>query len=305
MTDSLHFDITRTKQDYIRAHRAYVTRGKIFRAIWLLVTVFVALIMFIQISIFVTQTDSMVHWKGAASLVAVYITWVGLFYCVSPAMAARSTRVLIGTSHIVVDGRGIEERNPLISIQAEWKMFSAALETKSCFFVFRGRAGYRFYPKKMLGNEVIDRFRELIRDNVPQTNLLSVSRGVGSISMVGTESGNEPSSGWISTFQDIQETAKSRGLNFSVVLTKDDYKRMFRSNMRRGNMAKIVAGILIVFFAYFISDEVSELFREQDIEHALSGIGQNLAVFIGIPCFVYFFLPCACCAQRARRWCGV
>lgn len=291
MADSLHFDVTRTKQDYAKAHRAYITRSKIFKAIWLLVTIFVALIVFVQVSKFINEPEGTVHWKGAVSLVVIYLTWVGLFYFISPAMAARSTRLPATSSQIVVNDAGIEEINPQVSIRAGWGMFSAALETSSYFFLFRGRAGFRFFPKASLGNEVIARFRGVIRKNVTKADLLNENREAGGSPEA--EPGQQQQSQFpsFSSFQDTQGTGNSGGLNFKHVLTKDDYKRMFRSNIRRGNMAKILLILFVVSFVYFISDYVEYLLLQENIDHAVSGIARIVAIYVAVPSYIYFVYP--------------
>lgn len=164
---SLRFRMTSTAKNIVRGYRAHLWRSNVVRVMLLFIIIVMAKSLYGSVS-------EMISGLGIGSLlhdVVFYGVLIFLIYFVVPAWVVRTATGLGEEYQISVDDEGIEAIGSLISSRTRWENFTAAFETNEGFLLYEGSACFRMYPKHLLDPEQTERFRELIRANVPKVKL--------------------------------------------------------------------------------------------------------------------------------------
>lgn len=175
--DSLNFELTLTAEDYKRAYRVFMRKSKTFAVTWIFVTV----------TYFYLISDNIVYLINGGGIVKLivgilpttilYILLMAYIYFWKPIRIARSAPDVGATYSVTVSDTGIAIRSNLgNAARYGWEKFIAATETANDFLLFRPGSQFNAYPKRMFGDpRDLGKFRDLIRQNVPEAKLLPSS----------------------------------------------------------------------------------------------------------------------------------
>lgn len=174
MSDSLSFKYTLTKGDAVGALREQAFRS---RFLWVTLALVALLIGYAFYNNFVAILVGHLSWTSLLrtffSFSALGIAWWA-FHWFLPYWTAQSWPTVGVEQEVIVSDNGLAWKSTLENSQLTWANYTSALETDDFFLLFMGRANFLPIPKRQLMNSSIqDRFRYLIRANVPNARLLA------------------------------------------------------------------------------------------------------------------------------------
>jgi len=168
MTDSITFKFTLTEEDFVRASRAHSMSQRrwwiiwaIFFGVWILPLASVALDS--------AQSGGMLYrilpfLTGVASVALMFV----LSWSWQPRRLARGSPFLGVEMEGSASAAGLQTNSSMGLQQAAWRDYERVLETAEHFLLYPAKNRYAPLPKRAFANrESLERFRELIRANVP------------------------------------------------------------------------------------------------------------------------------------------
>lgn len=266
-------------------------RNKVFVAVWLVGTLVLGLVF---VSVLLSDLDGSADgtpWRSVAPIFAIYIGWFGFFYYILPILGVGFSRIPDAISHVMVDDYGVAEHEPQLRIDSKWEFYSSAWETRSYIFLFRGRTGHRFYPKRTLDNETIEDFRECIRANVANAKLRKDQRTTKPISGEKSDFDTKAFRNTILELRNDTGLQKQGGIRFNAVMDVSYYTRVFRAVVFSSKEATIPITAMFFVFLYFMSDDIEVLYTSHDFGKFLYGTWLYLIFLVMAPLWQFYFYP--------------
>ena len=173
--EGLIFELTLTTDDFKRAYRLFMRRSKYFVTMWLFMAVTYLYLISGNIVDLIKEEEISAMAIAIFPVTALYIILILYLYYWKPIRIARSAPDVGAAYKIIVNDNGIViSSNIGNTARYGWEKFSAAIETADDFLFFRAGSQFNAYPKRMLTDpRDVERFRELIRENIPNTKLVS------------------------------------------------------------------------------------------------------------------------------------
>lgn len=173
MSDSITFKYTLTEGDFVQSIRAHAFKRKPWWALWVLL----AALVFVDVSWVMYVIDR--PRLEAGEIIGMIMATVGPAILVWWVWWGHPKRVARGAPYLGVDIagtvslHGIASHSALGKVEATWASYSTVFESADHFLLYLGRNVFNPFPKRCFSNpKDVDRFRQLIRENVPKTKLL-------------------------------------------------------------------------------------------------------------------------------------
>jgi len=200
--------------------------------------------------VFVTEISIWPKEQNIIFLISVSLIIFIVIYYINPIVVTRSIPESGLSWNIQIDEHGIMENSPQEDIMADWSMFSGVLETREDILLFRGRAGYRFYPKRKIDPDTLTIFKEMIHKNISQ--IKNPGRGRDNTEMTKNNEfvSSEIASSRPSKASVARDSDTSGMLKFRLILNKDDYKRAYRIGSRKIRNIMIASIISYLLYKY-------------------------------------------------------
>lgn len=170
MPDSITLKYTLTEDDYVGGYRAYARSKPLWWIMW-----GIRLMAVLALYVFLSSIAGVAGYYTFPAILALVVVYGVSFWWTSsmlPRRAARSSPFLNADIEVIASDEGLKYRSALSKGESEWAVYTGALESSAHFLLHGGKNLFYIYPKRGLTEPGdLDRFRDLLRTNVPLAKL--------------------------------------------------------------------------------------------------------------------------------------
>ena len=173
MSDSITFKYTLTEGDHARAWRIHNNGSRVYMIVWFLLGLFVTAIVTNRL---ILIADGERDWSSLFSALVpagIYLGLVWFSLSWRPRFLARQSPYRGLENDVTVTEMGVTSSNTLLRYEVQWGAYTHAIEKPDMFLLYTGRLLFYPIPISCFENpQDVDRFRDLVRTNIPKTRLL-------------------------------------------------------------------------------------------------------------------------------------